>query len=163
MSSAGVNFQLEDFGTLIALSEEIVKAGLTTRTFYLQGCILAFQREQVLTSDELLAVWRFQSLCLAAGFKLDRRSLQCVGKRLHKAIAETSCSRQQQILNRQMDHLLIMDHISSNPLPLASLARMSIRSHLAVLRKHPTQHLHDKIEVLHAPRMIKDFLMLKEV
>lgn len=158
MVSAGVQFQLEDFDHLIVLSEEIVKAGLLTRTFYLTGC-KSFQ--QGFTTEELLAIWRFQSLCLAAGFKVDIHSLHCAIERIHQAIANASCLRHQQTLYQQLDHFLIMDHITSNPLSLTRLARMSIRSQLATLRYHPTQHIHTKIEVLPVPRMIKDFLMLK--
>ena len=72
MMASGHRLQLTSFLELVALSTEIVLAGLHPRTFYLSAKRVMFEH---FTRAELHALWRFQHLCLVLNFRVEGRSL----------------------------------------------------------------------------------------
>ncbi|XP_005111147.1 uncharacterized protein LOC101852131 [Aplysia californica] len=158
MMASGHRFQLTSFLELVALSTEIVMAGLHQRTFYLTARGVLYER---FTRGELLTLWKFQHLCMILNFKVEKKSLERTIQEIRDLIGAERDRSQVGWMTERQERLLWIQNFQSNALPLTYLARIALRSHLVNPHVGATAHVNVKIDSLPLPRMCLDFLKMK--
>ena len=160
MMASGHRLQLTSFFELVALSTEIVMAGLHPRNLYITANRCLFDG---FSKAELHALWKFQYLCLCLDFKVDSNSLLCAIEEIKDNIENESDKLQVSWMRERLDKLMWMKKYQSTPQSLTNICRVAIRAHLVDLNRHsdsPT-HLSEKIHTLDLPKSCINFLLVK--